>query len=764
MKKKILSVAMLICAVMLLCMQSTVFTFAGEADASLGIPSGVTAVNKENSVVISWQTVDNAMGYKIYRGDGINEPVLLDYINTASKISFADKTAQSGNLYVYYVRAYNAHTESDLSNGVKHIYLSAPAIAAVSNGYGGINIKWCKSVGAQSYTVYRKNGEKEKPVFTVGAESKIEYLDKNVTDGQKYSYRVEAKKDGFVCSSQYKESSVYVSAPVIKGVQNGNGFITISWNKTKTVDVYKIYKKIGDGKWKGLKTVKNNVSSFKDTAVLNGIKYSYRVLAQDGENKSGYISAGTSVFYVDVPKNITLINNYYNGIYVKWTEVPNTKIYRVYRKDTENKSWRLIGQTKNASYQDRNLVGGMKYTYTVRADGKNGGRSAYLSGKQLICLNKPSKVNLTSTTNGVALSWNKVTSATGYRVYRKLQGESKFKLIKNLKGNSKTSFTDENVISGYTYIYTVKGVRGSVAGGYDKNGYSIQYIAAPKLRTNHSPEGVVLKWNKSAVGTGYEIHRKVYGDKYYKKYAVINNSDVTSFTDKTPVYGKFNYYRIKVIYDKDLKSASSRIFGIDPNKKMVALTYDDGPYTQVTNRILSTLKKNNSRATFFVVGSRVNTYKDCIIQADKQGCEIGNHSYNHTILTSVGSAKIKSEINSTNNAIVKLIGKAPEIVRTPGGATNSLVRSAVGAPIISWSIDTLDWKTGSSSAVVSTIKSNVRDGSIVLMHDLYGCTATATEQIVPWLIKNGYQIVTVSEMMAVKGINMSDGTVYYSAN
>ena len=93
---------------------------------------------------------------------------------------------------------------------------------------------------------------------------------------------------------------------------------------------------------------------------------------------------------------------------------------------------------------------------------------------------------------------------------------------------------------------------------------------------------------------------------------------------------------------------------------------------------------------------------------------------------------------------------------------NSTVKANVKYPMFNWSVDTLDWKYRNSSSVVSSIKNNVRDGSIILMHDLYGSTGNATEEIVPWLVKNGYQLVTVSELMAVKGIDVQDGQLYNS--
>jgi peptidoglycan/xylan/chitin deacetylase (PgdA/CDA1 family) len=101
-------------------------------------------------------------------------------------------------------------------------------------------------------------------------------------------------------------------------------------------------------------------------------------------------------------------------------------------------------------------------------------------------------------------------------------------------------------------------------------------------------------------------------------------------------------------------------------------------------------------------------------------------------------------------------------MRPPGGATSSSSLAAVNKPVIMWSVDTRDWSHRTASKTVSHIKSNVFDGAIVLMHDLYGATASATQTIVPWLISKGYQIVTVSEMMAVNGTKMQSGKVYFN--
>ena len=199
---------------------------------------------------------------------------------------------------------------------------------------------------------------------------------------------------------------------------------------------------------------------------------------------------------------------------------------------------------------------------------------------------------------------------------------------------------------------------------------------------------------------------------------------------------------------------------IDKNKKMVALTYDDGP-SIYTPRVLKTLKENNSVATFFVVGNRVPTYSDTVKKAHDMGCEIGNHTYEHKNLTRVSEAEVKRQITKTNRNVKKVTGQAPVIVRPTGGATNANVKQWVGMPSIIWSIDTLDWKTRNADSTKKAVLDYVKDGDIVLMHDLYSATASASETIIPELVKRGYQLVTVSELAECRG-GMKETGAYYS--
>lgn len=199
---------------------------------------------------------------------------------------------------------------------------------------------------------------------------------------------------------------------------------------------------------------------------------------------------------------------------------------------------------------------------------------------------------------------------------------------------------------------------------------------------------------------------------------------------------------------------------IDPAKPMVALTFDDGPYAPVGNQIMDCLAQYGGKATFFVVGNRVASYQTEIRRMAAEGHEIGNHTYEHKYLTKLSAEQVRRQINLTGDAVQNAAGIRPALVRPPGGYQNGTAAALVNAPLIMWSIDTRDWKTRNAKKTVNAVLSQVKDGDIVLMHELYPQTGAAALEIIPGLTEAGYQLVTVSELAALRG-GAAAGGVYY---
>nr|WP_245338990.1 polysaccharide deacetylase family protein [Paenibacillus shirakamiensis] len=200
------------------------------------------------------------------------------------------------------------------------------------------------------------------------------------------------------------------------------------------------------------------------------------------------------------------------------------------------------------------------------------------------------------------------------------------------------------------------------------------------------------------------------------------------------------------------------VWEVPTDKKVVALTFDDGPDPKQTPAILHLLEQYHAKATFFVVGNRVERFPDILKLTAKQGHEIGNHTYNHTYFNKNNSARLDQEILSTEDAIFKVTGIHTMLFRPPGGFYNNRIvqkSHSKGYQVVlwSWHQDTRDWARPGVQRIVNKVLNNLRNGDIILMHDhVEGPTQTvaALKAILPEIEKRGYTCITVSELIKLK--------------
>lgn len=202
---------------------------------------------------------------------------------------------------------------------------------------------------------------------------------------------------------------------------------------------------------------------------------------------------------------------------------------------------------------------------------------------------------------------------------------------------------------------------------------------------------------------------------------------------------------------------------IDKNKPMVALTFDDGPSAGVTTQILDILDRYDSVATFFVLGSRIESEATILQRMVDSGNQIENHTFSHKNLTQLSETQILNELELVEQKLLATIGQNATMVRVPYGAINDKVKNTIDYPIISWSVDPRDWESRNSTSVQNAVLSTVKDGDIVLMHDLYKSTSEACEVIIPELINRGYQLVTVEELYYYRDVELQNNKVYSNA-
>lgn len=248
----------------------------------------------------------------------------------------------------------------------------------------------------------------------------------------------------------------------------------------------------------------------------------------------------------------------------------------------------------------------------------------------------------------------------------------------------------------------------------------------------------------------------------------INNDCVTIFFDNGIISNNYNdifkieipiehfnkLSNLKKVENETISYINPTINYIDISKPMVALTFDDGP-SIYTDEILDTLKKYNSNASFFVLGNKIDAHSDTIIKMYQNGNEIGNHSYNHRWLTKLSKTEQIEQINKTQELIKKYTGFTPIYLRPTYGSVNSSLRNNINLDIVLWNVDTKDWKNKDVNKIVDNALKDVKDGSIILMHDTYQRTSEAVKIIVPKLIEDGYQLVTISELKKAQQLKNS---------
>ncbi len=202
---------------------------------------------------------------------------------------------------------------------------------------------------------------------------------------------------------------------------------------------------------------------------------------------------------------------------------------------------------------------------------------------------------------------------------------------------------------------------------------------------------------------------------------------------------------------------------IDPNRPMVAITYDDGPYRPVDLKLYEIFDRYGGLATFYSVGSRMSKDElDNIAQGIELGMEFGSHTEYHTSLSKQDAEEGWWAIMETVEYVEEKLGYRMKTYRPPYGNRNPDVEEIIGMPAILWTVDSKDWSNRDEDITYDRIMNYVEDGDVVLMHSLYKSSARATERLVPELIDRGFQLVTVSELLYYKGIDMDDLAAYGS--
>lgn len=380
----------------------------------------------------------------------------------------------------------------------------------------------------------------------------------------------------------------------------------------------------------------------------------------------------------------------------------------------------------------------------------------------------------------VSLTWDKTKASKGYCVYASKDGK-KYNLAATVSGKKNTSVKVEKLAQGTKYSFYVTAFNAKERQG-EKSAVVSAYTAPQTVTLSSvisNDKGVLTaEWSECPKASGYELQ---YAEGAKGDFSKAKSVDASGKSTTAKIVEKLKEntdYSVRVrAYIKDGQTLVNGAWSavktvkisdtlvINKSKPMIALTFDDGPgYNDASDRILDVLEKYNARATFFMVGKNAADHPNNVKRKIKLKCELGNHTYNHN---HYGKNVTANDIKDASDAIYKACGQYPTAFRSPGGNTTDTIRNECkkeNMALYYWSVDTEDWKSRNADKVYNAVMKNVKDGDIILMHEIYSSTADAVERMVPELIKKGYQLVTCEELIQAKtGAKPKSGEQYVDA-
>lgn len=340
----------------------------------------------------------------------------------------------------------------------------------------------------------------------------------------------------------------------------------------------------------------------------------------------------------------------------------------------------------------------------------------------------------------------------------------------------------EEIKNNYPIEFESKNIDGYISFGYKDNGrYKsiilntttgeelsfINIIKVSKLEDYLKKETELLNLKYPTFITDALSKKDVTKEYYVKESEVIvyyYDYNLPDYKEELSLRINYNeikdYLIMKPLLTKD--SVKEDGYNYDPNKKAIALTFDDGPSGKYNPLILEELAKNKAHATFFMVGRMMNSCHNCVLETYQSGNEIGSHTYDHLNIKTNSYEKVIESLNKTDALYNSITGDHIKLLRPPYGAYNKNNLETLSNPLIIWNMDTEDWRYRNVEHIVNYVKENARDGSIILMHELYDSSYESLKIILPWLYKEGYQVVSVSELAKLKGRTLESNHAYLS--
>lgn len=555
--------------------------------------AGITLVAPENrsavaesstQIKLEWDTVNDVVGYRIYKYDGSNWNLVVD-LNNNSYLIFRDTDLKEGTAYRYKICSYLLDDGNvvESSMGEFGSVTTMPGKSVLTNvnadNFETVVLTYTASVSEQPvvYIIQRKLITEEE-YTNVGRSNTVTFSDDTAETGMRYLYRVvptitynEYYTEGE--PSNAVEAKTLLESPVISSITQADyNAATLVWNSTLGADGYVVMRSLdgASSTWSEIERVKgNDNTTYTDRTLTCNVKYYYCILPMRFTNDGDYIGEDKNVVeittHLATPDITSLVCTGYKSVDIKWSKVNGADGYRVYRS-VNGASFGMIRDIKgidNTTYTEKDLVCGSTYRYKVCAYNVVGNKdfpgdeSAVKSVKVIPSTPSFSSVKVSKRTN-VVLKWSAISGAEKYKIYRSsTSATSGWTTVKTLSADNLT-FTDTGLTEGKTYYYTITAIRGSVSSNHNSGKAAVLIPATPKISTVAGVKYNTLKvtWGKVSDCDGYVLFRSLKPNSDWSKVATITKSDTVTYTDKITECGATYYYTIKAYW----KTASGNVY------------------------------------------------------------------------------------------------------------------------------------------------------------------------------------------------------------
>ncbi|MCD7742282.1 MAG: hypothetical protein LUI06_08765 [Ruminococcus sp.] len=371
------------------------------------------------------------------------------------------------------------------------------------------------------------------------------------------------------CGYSYKDN--YTDVKTVPSVSLKSDFsatdsaVRINWTKVSVANGYQIQRyDLSTKKWTDIKTINSgSIVTFRDSDLESGTTYKYRIRAFVTENGSNYYGTYSSVIITTTdPSKVELKSEFSStasAIRINWNKVNGASGYRIYRYDSSTKKWttvKTISDGSKTTYRDSSLSSGKTYKYKVKAYKTLKGTKYWgETSTYITAVTKPDKVSIktsyTCTSSAIRINWNKVSGASGYRIYRYDSSTKKWTTVKTISDGSKTTYRDSSLSSGKTYKYKVKAYK--TLKGTKYWGETSTYITAVtkpdkvSIKTSYTctSSAIRINWNKVSGASGYRIYRYDSSTKKWTTVKTISDGSKTTYRDSSLSSGKTYKYKVK---------------------------------------------------------------------------------------------------------------------------------------------------------------------------------------------------------------------------